>query len=103
MNARESRFRIIPVIVVCLALLGTAAVFAAQIDKSAAKGSFIEIHNPNAVPGAGGAHRPFTRQGFAATDTCSGSCNCDTCGCYGTFDCCAAGCGACFLVACGAT
>lgn len=36
-----------------------------------------------------------------AADSCSGSCNCDTCGCYGTYDCCAAGCGACFAVACG--
>jgi hypothetical protein len=36
-----------------------------------------------------------------AVDSCSGSCNCGTCGCYGTYDCCAAGCGACFAVACG--
>jgi hypothetical protein len=36
-----------------------------------------------------------------AADSCSGSCDCGTCGCYGTYDCCAAGCGACFAVACG--
>ena len=34
-------------------------------------------------------------------DSCSGSCNCGSCGCYGTENCCAAGCAACFAVACG--
>ena len=36
-----------------------------------------------------------------AADSCSGSCDCGTCGCYGTYSCCSAGCGACFAVACG--
>jgi hypothetical protein len=38
-----------------------------------------------------------------ALDSCSGSCNCSTCSCYGTYSCCSAGCGACFDVACNAS
>jgi hypothetical protein len=32
---------------------------------------------------------------------CSGSCDCGSCGCYGTYSCCEGGCAACFAVACG--
>ncbi|MCY1022705.1 hypothetical protein [Pyxidicoccus sp. MSG2] len=32
-------------------------------------------------------------------DSCSGSCNATVCVCYGTYDCCRAGCSACFEVA----
>lgn len=31
-------------------------------------------------------------------DSCSGSCNSTTCSCYGTYECCRAGCRACFEV-----
>ena len=35
-----------------------------------------------------------------AADSCSGSCDCYTCGCYGTYDCCSTGCDICFFFAC---
>jgi hypothetical protein len=38
-----------------------------------------------------------------ALDSCSGSCNCFSCSCYGTYDCCSTGCDICFSIACNAT
>jgi hypothetical protein len=37
-------------------------------------------------------------QETAALDSCSGSCNATSCSCYGTYECCRAGCSACWDV-----
>jgi hypothetical protein len=38
-----------------------------------------------------------------ALDSCSGSCSCFSCSCYGTYDCCSLGCSLCFGIACNMT
>jgi hypothetical protein len=71
---------------------------------SAAQGG-ITIKNKDSR-GKGGVFREFVFSSpteTKAADTCSGSCSCSTCSCYGTYSCCSAGCGACFSVACDAT
>ncbi|HEY0782308.1 MAG TPA: hypothetical protein VGE98_07640 [Thermoanaerobaculia bacterium] len=62
----------------------------------------IVIHNPKSN-GIKGTQHSFSRSLSAVqSDICAeGSCDCNICSCYGTEDCCAAGCAACFAVACG--
>jgi hypothetical protein len=62
----------------------------------------IVIQNPRSL-GHKGTHHSFSRSRSALTsDVCAeGSCDCNVCSCFGTQDCCDAGCAACFAVACG--
>jgi len=63
----------------------------------------IVIQNPKSN-GIKGTQHSFSRRltNVVGGDICAeGSCNCSFCSCYGTEDCCAAGCAACFAVACG--
>ena len=98
----QSRFKILPVLALCLVLLGLATVLTAQVQRVVASGAVV-LHNPDAKPGAVGTHRSFNHQSAAAGISCFGSCDCGSCTCYGDFNCCVAGCGGCFIVACGGT
>ncbi len=101
-------FQVLFVAVLCTVLF---AVVAFAGDREGGKGNpgekahQILIHNGTGPVGHWTPIKKFNQTvpspfGKAA-DSCSGSCDCGTCGCYGTYDCCAAGCGACFAVACG--
>jgi hypothetical protein len=113
MNRKRSSHWL-PVLIACFALLTTAAVSRAETKQvaknvssptvaqhdAAAATAFLRFLNPNAK--SGGEHHAWQHQSLAG-DSCSGSCDCYSCGCYGTYSCCSAGCGACIIIACNAT
>ena len=101
-------FQVLFVAVLCTLMLAAAAFAADREDgkgNPGAKTQEILIHQGGGPVGHWTPIKKFNHSVPSpfgkAVDTCSGSCDCDTCGCYGTYDCCAAGCGACFAVACG--
>ena len=104
-------FQVLFMAVLCTVLFAAAAFAADREDPKGNPGEKAQqhlniIHNGGPV-GHWNAMKKFTHvvpSPFGldkAADSCSGSCNCGSCGCYGTEDCCAAGCAACFAVACG--
>ena len=56
-------------------------------------GGKYKIHRDARELGSGW---PQTTFGSPAADSCSGSCSCSFCSCYGTSSCCDAGCDACW-------
>jgi hypothetical protein len=65
-------------------------------------GNYV-IQNEKSIGLPSGSRHSFSHSlTHSNADICaSGSCDCGSCSCYGTYDCCVAGCGACFAVACG--
>jgi hypothetical protein len=102
----NSHRKVVFLVLLCAALFMASAVFAKQAAKDPAKqpakqGTTLERHATELKPMApkssfsghfgGNSSRPAFLK-----DSCSGSCDCGSCSCYGTYSCCSGGCDACW-------
>ncbi|HYH45734.1 MAG TPA: hypothetical protein VEG34_08610 [Thermoanaerobaculia bacterium] len=103
MRFQRNRCLLWTLMVMVALLAGAGAALADEAKAADSPGNDMKHYN---FRGPGGDDKgPATSQSFRrynpfATGTAAicaeGSCNCSTCSCYGTFDCCVAGCVACW-------